>query len=87
MYILGTKGRQKNSVSINNRRKLNRRDGSGGIVENDKDTMWIHPRESKKPRSLEDLFDLLECSVKETFAAANVNKALKKQANANKQQS
>ena len=77
-YILGTKQIKDNDPKI--ARKLNRRDGSGKmLVENEKDYLWIHPKESKSPRSLQTLFDLLECSPMETFAVANVNKALKKQ--------
>ena len=74
MYIMGTKAMER-------KRRLNRRDSSGSFSHeffSDKE-LWTHPRESSKPRSLQQLFDLLDCSPKETFAAANVNKALKRQ--------
>merc|ERR1712046_248918 len=40
---------------VNTIRRLNRRDGSGNILaENEKtDYLWIHPKESKNPRSLQ----------------------------------
>ena len=78
LFILGTKQIKQGKTDA--MRRLNRRDGTGAILaENEKDYLWIHPKESKSPRSLQVLFDLLECSPLETFAAANVNKALKKQ--------
>ena len=78
LYVLGTKHIKNHDASI--KRRLNKRDGAGKILaENEKDYLWIHPKESKTPRSLQALFDLLDCSPMETFAVANVNKALRKQ--------
>lgn len=66
----------------NGRRKLTRRDASGKSFLNDLESseMWISPRESKRPRSLQTIYDSLQCSESEKFHIANVNKKLSKQA-------
>ena len=59
------------------RRRLNRKDSSGNSIVPDTaiDHLWISPRESRRPRSLGDLYKLLHCSRFETFSETNVNKA------------
>jgi hypothetical protein len=69
----------------NRRRQLTRRDASGNSLSNDIEAVseiWISPRESKRPRSLQTIYDSLQCSESEKFHIANANKKLSKQARA-----
>ena len=59
-------------------RRLTRRDATGKSILNDAENkeLWVSPRENKRPRSLQTIYDSLLCSQSERFHVANANKKL-----------